>query len=449
MMMRQHREGIRIALLTPYLGSNLGDAAIQEAVILNLKKRIPGAEFCLISYCPDQTSYIHKVSAFPIGAITFSDCSLREYLPCEVVSRSTAASVRVEAIEEGDNDPWFKWKPQWTVSGMLPRFIENWLREGVHTYRAGKIVKTFSMLVVSGGGQLDEYWGGALRQPYALFKWTLLMKLLKRRAGGRCVFLSMGACVLESALAKYFVSKALKRADYKSYRDTVSMAVARSLRSSLQDSVVPDLAFSYDISEWRNSPRTGVRRCVVGVSPIAFLSDKWPDRNRQAYKRYISEMAELVKYLSHEGYEVSLFSTDTADLDALSDVQDAITASECPEGVRVGTVDTTSLPSLFAHLQRCDYVVASRLHGVILAHRMRIPVVAISYDRKVAWHMNQMGMDDYCIEFGEVNYVAIHQRLNACRAKYDCLVEELEMKNCNFEAQLAAQYDQVCGLLRW
>src|SRR5215813_12015498 len=35
----------RIALLTPYNGGNFGDAAIQDAMIANIRLRLPGAQF--------------------------------------------------------------------------------------------------------------------------------------------------------------------------------------------------------------------------------------------------------------------------------------------------------------------------------------------------------------------------------------------------------------------
>ena len=39
----------RIALLNPYTGSNLGDAAIQDAMIANIGIRLPDAQFFGIS----------------------------------------------------------------------------------------------------------------------------------------------------------------------------------------------------------------------------------------------------------------------------------------------------------------------------------------------------------------------------------------------------------------
>jgi hypothetical protein len=39
----------RVALLTPYDGGNLGDAAIQDAMIENIRRRLPGVRLSGIS----------------------------------------------------------------------------------------------------------------------------------------------------------------------------------------------------------------------------------------------------------------------------------------------------------------------------------------------------------------------------------------------------------------
>ena len=58
----------RIALVTPYTGGNLGDAAIQDAMIANLRQRMPGAQFFGITLSCDNFLKQHGVGAFPLRA---------------------------------------------------------------------------------------------------------------------------------------------------------------------------------------------------------------------------------------------------------------------------------------------------------------------------------------------------------------------------------------------
>jgi hypothetical protein len=59
--------GQRLLLLTPYTGGNLGDGAIQEAVLHHIYKRIPSASIQLISISPRTTERLHGIRSFPLS----------------------------------------------------------------------------------------------------------------------------------------------------------------------------------------------------------------------------------------------------------------------------------------------------------------------------------------------------------------------------------------------
>ena len=58
--------GPRIALLTPYTGGNLGDAAIQDALIANLRLRLPAVQFSGICLNGDNFVERHGSGFFPL-----------------------------------------------------------------------------------------------------------------------------------------------------------------------------------------------------------------------------------------------------------------------------------------------------------------------------------------------------------------------------------------------
>ena len=43
-----------------------------------------------------------------------------------------------------------------------------------HSVEGYRFLRTQHLLVVSGGGQLTEEWGGAWQHPFGLFKWAIL-----------------------------------------------------------------------------------------------------------------------------------------------------------------------------------------------------------------------------------------------------------------------------------
>lgn len=72
--------GPRIALLTPYNGGNLGDAAIQDAMIANLRSRLPDAQFSGI--CLNCDNFKNDTVAGPFLCAKppsrFTECRMEE-----------------------------------------------------------------------------------------------------------------------------------------------------------------------------------------------------------------------------------------------------------------------------------------------------------------------------------------------------------------------------------
>ena len=61
---------MKVALLTPYDGGNLGDAAIQEALIGNFRKYDPQVQLYGITLHPESTAARHHIPCYPLAAIS-------------------------------------------------------------------------------------------------------------------------------------------------------------------------------------------------------------------------------------------------------------------------------------------------------------------------------------------------------------------------------------------
>ncbi|MGH9961198.1 MAG: polysaccharide pyruvyl transferase family protein, partial [Pyrinomonadaceae bacterium] len=290
---------MKFALLTPYTGGNLGDAAIQEAVISNIRRRYSHSQICLITLSPGTTSQLHGVPAYPIGVTTFGPGF--ELRNDKVPSNETVGSLFAHIKTTVKRYP--------VLYATLLRIHQIYqiyqkvmvligFRELLHIGTAFRVMRGVSMLIVSGGGQLDDYWGGAFRQPYALLKWGLISKVL----GTKFVVMSVGTCSL-SKLSMFFVKRALGLADYRSYRDQTSKDLLASIKFTRDDPVYPDLAFSYVRNLYqRSAPGNNVGR-VVGVSPIAYLSRYgWPETNLAVYDNYVKSLVGFVSELIKHDY---------------------------------------------------------------------------------------------------------------------------------------------------
>ena len=373
----------RIALLGPYGFGNLGDAAIQDAAIAGIRARHPDAEIHGISLNPADTEARHGIPAHP--------------------------------LHPGSPTP--------------PRGLRRVIREPAFGHHARRLLSGFDLLVISGGGQLDDSWGGPWRHPFALLRWCTVARL----AGTPVVFLSVGAGPVTHRLSRGFFRWALARAWYRSFRDEESRALVRSL--GLADGpVVPDLA--YGLSPSGPAHPTG----VVGVSPMPLFDPRaWPERDADAYHAYLAGLAGLVDRLLAAGRRVELFATNVRmDRAVLDDLRQLL-------GGRVSEARIGTVADVLDRLAGYDYVVASRYHAALLAQTVGTPVVALSYHPKVRALMAAAGQDAYCLDARPLDPERVMACVRALEARRAVEAARLRDYAARCRDAVERQFDLVFG----
>jgi polysaccharide pyruvyl transferase WcaK-like protein len=423
-----------VGLLSPTSG-NLGNATMQSAMISNLRKRIASVEIIGITLNPGETSRRHGIEAFPLAGVSRDNYGLCLAINSETHKRRTTNASKLKQ--------WLKKIPM--LRGCW-RSIRTCCMELAHIWAAAKVVKRLDLIIVPGGGALDDFWGGPWGHPWTLFKWTLLSRLY----GVPFLFVSIGKCSLERPLSRFFVRVALSLAEYRSYRDPGSKAAVQTLIDARNDPVYPDLAFSYSFpvvqASHRNSSRD--RRLLIGVSPIAYRDPRsWPLKDERRYGEYIRHMAEVVSWLVREQCDVLLFTTDSPDTATVKDIRAIISKSAIDENAIQELPSSADLSpdGLLKGIAAADLIIASRLHGVILSHLDNIPVLALSFDPKVDAHINAMGQEDYCFNIDNLNLDTLIPRFTALKAARAGEQARIHSAVQRFRHLLDQQYDQFLG----
>ena len=368
---------VRVALLTPYDGGNLGDCAIQEAIIANLRRYDPKIDVCGITLDPGRTSAQHQIPCYPLTRLSQSHCYGKG---------------------EGADAPagLYRWLRRAARAVPFARWAKILFDEIAHVIQSYRLLRKVDVIVVAGGGQLDDEWGGSWGHPYALMKWALLA----RTVGSSVVFLSVGACRIESRLTRLFLRIALSLACYRSYRDAESRRLALGITPRADGEVVPDLAYSLPLTHRDKAFRVANTPLVVGVSPIAYCHPElWPTKDQAQYQRYITELASFVSSIVRSGSSVCLFSSSPPDDQLFADIFYRLDPGLEPAArARLHSSAANTLGELLNVLCSVDIVVASRLHGLLLSFLSGKPSLAISYDRKVKCLMDELGQSAYCVD---------------------------------------------------
>ncbi len=318
--------------------------------------------------------------------------------------------------------------------------------ELAHAAAAARLALTLDRVVITGGGALDEFWGGPWGHPWSLFKWSVISRICRVPF----LFVSVGKCQLERPLSRFFVRIALRLAEYRSYRDPESKIAVQALIDAHNDPVYPDLAFSYPC---RLLPTP--RGCnshdgplVVGVSPMAYCDPRsWPLKDERRYTAYLSQLAEVVKWLLEQRYRILFFTTDGPDTASLADIQNIISARPLDSAaIRALPISAEqSVDSFLEGISLADLTIASRLHGTILSHLNATPVLALSFDPKVDAHMRAMDQKDYCLSIDHWEIETLIARFNALKNFRRREQDRLRSAALRFRAELELQYDRIVG----
>ena len=122
-------------------------------------------------------------------------------------------------------------------------------------------------------------------------------------------------------------------------------------------------------------------------------------RDAAAYQRFVDKFAAFGARLSQR-HRLVLFDTGyMVDADTLTDVAAGMhsSADTVPAHV-LPCRPISSIDTLLPQMAAMDYIVTSRFHGVIFAHLLNIPVVAISHHPKVATLMADLGLSEYRLD---------------------------------------------------
>jgi polysaccharide pyruvyl transferase WcaK-like protein len=432
---------VRVAFVSPSGLGNLGDAAIIESFLAGLRRRRPGAEIVGFTLNPADTWVRHGVEAYTCGAF-----SLPHYTIRRPPRDRSAAGADSAAGSDDEDEPAPRLPRLRRAIAALPgarqgrRAVSMAIAELRHQREIAARLAGFDHVVVSGGGQLDEFWGGPFGHPYTLYCFSRAA----RRAGARFDVLSVGTGTLSTRLGRRFVRRALAGAAHRSFRDARSRELAGAAGAAVGDPIVPDLAYGLPVAAGAPPPRA---RRLIGVAPMCYADPRvWPRPDATRYARHLETMAQIATRAVQGGHEVAMFGTDRPDAAPVAECH-AIAAARLTgdERARLRIEPVDGVAPLMALLASCDVVVAARFHGVLLAHVVGCPTLAVSHERKVATLMAELGHDAYCTPIDELDPVAAAATLGDLLARRGALAAQIREVAGDYRRRVDAQYDAVFG----
>jgi polysaccharide pyruvyl transferase WcaK-like protein len=419
-----------IGLLHHVGGGNLGDDASLESVAGNIRRRCPRAEIVAFSMNPGDTEARHGITSYPVRRTGWSVGS-------SDMGAEASLRTHLKTLTRELKPLFYLLK---TINAVV-RLTTGIFREFSFLISSRRRIKSLDLLIISGGGQLTEKdgpWGFS----YTIFKWLLLA----RWAGVRCMFLNVGAGPLTSPLSKYFARRALAAAEYVSLRDQQSRDLVGKIGFKGKSLVYPDSAYGLQFALPSNiSPLERRSQSIIGFAPMPYPDPRLhiAEKDQVVYDAFIGKLASFASWLLDRSYALRVFGTDTGvDPVAIKDFEAALAHQrDIPPSRYSVSQSIVSVHDLLATMAGMDFVFTCRFHGVIFAHLLNKPVLAIAHHPKVMDLMANLGLSNYCVDIRDFDLNLLQDKFAAMVANADEIKSRMDASLIKNRQLLAAQFD--------
>ena len=362
----------KISLFGVFGQGNLGNESTLQAILYNLRQRLPDAQVNCICTGPEATAKTYNITAVPMKGILVKPGLLR--------NNALARLLRKVIIG-------------------IPSELYRW-------FEAFRTLKCTDMLIVPGTQFLSDNLSNPFGWPYFVFKWSVTSKI----RGCKLLFVSVGVGPLRHPLSRFFVKFALLLADYRSYRDNLSKEyLLRIGFDPTNDPVYPDLAFSLPIHTIPQCSRSNGGKPVIAVGVKDYQGQYGPrpqqHRADDIYRDYIDKLAAFVSWLLEHMYTVRLVIGDMSyDTQVLSDLKKLLNERKVNYNtLQVIDEPIESLEQLVSQLATSDIVVTPRFHNVVFGLLLNKPVIALAYHEKFSALMEGPDLAKYNVHIDHLD----------------------------------------------
>jgi polysaccharide pyruvyl transferase CsaB len=337
-------------LVTGYYGlGNIGDEAILSGMITSLKKYIENPNISVVTNSPEETRALHSIT--PVQ----------------------------QSFKKG-----------------IPRFIHKAIfdRELVNVKRE---IEKCDIFILGGGSLLQD-----LRVHYL----PILLSLVKlaQRCGKKTVIYGIGAGPIDTYFGQRICRAVLNEADLVTVRDSMSKDVLEKcgVRNVIRTA---DPAFGINIptqdiiDNYLNSMRLSNGEQYIATTAYNWLHDSDLFRNPtkgmhdlQTRRERLANSFEVI--VNKYNQEILFVPTVKIDEDGYTVIKELM-----PSSGKARVLDYDAhFNAIFAALSCSNVLIGMRLHSLILATLMGVPVVPISYCGKVKSYLDLIGMEDLYLD---------------------------------------------------
>lgn len=398
----------RIVLYGHFGSGNIGNDSSLEAMLHAIKQYRPSAEVICICTGPQVVRERFGIETREIGSTQYGE--------------NQRSANRLLSL----------FRKVWR---RISAEVEFWVKRP-HWFRRG------DQFIVVGTGAVDDMsvkhpWNA----PYELYKWCSVAKM----GGARLIFLSVGVGPIVNRVSRFLMLRALRKADYRSYRETVAFDYLKSVGFDTSgDLLYPDLVFSLPKDSLPAPKVTGSTPLVVGLGLINYYGWGYdPQRGERTYQEYVSKIKCFVEWLLERGHTIRVICGDDVDQRPVYEVMEFVTNDKPGHMQNLIVERIPDVRELFEQIAQTDIVVASRFHNVLCSLMLARPVISLGYHAKNTALMADMGLEAYCQFIEDFTLEKLQAQFESYLSNLDRATQRIHQRQEQYRQLLDEQYRTV------
>jgi polysaccharide pyruvyl transferase WcaK-like protein len=281
-----------------------------------------------------------------------------------------------------------------------------------------------------------------LGAPYQLYKWCQIAKI----GGAQILFLSVGVGPIMNRISRFLMLRALKMADYRSYRETAAFNYLKEIGfDTSRDFLYPDLVFSLPKESLPGPKGTSSNPIIVGLGLISYHGWSYdPGLGEDIYQAYFSKIKSFASWLFSKGFIVCLIFGDKDDRRPVNEFIAFVNKQgQTAWRERLIAEEIANVSQLFDRLAQTDLVVASRFHNVLCALMLEKPVISLGYHEKNDNLMTEMGLEKFCHNIEQFTLEKLVEQFECHESDMKQAVQQIHDKNEQYRQLLDEQYRNI------
>jgi polysaccharide pyruvyl transferase WcaK-like protein len=289
---------------------------------------------------------------------------------------------------------------------------------------------------------------------------------MSKLMGTPVMYFNGGVGLIYNKLSQYYMKHVCNAMDLITVRDELSkkhltlVGITKPIYVGADSVFALTKQFTVEAKKYEKYTITEKSKVGVNVRPWLYKIEDIPPKSRALcenfggsfsdFVNFKKDIAGTIDYLKQEKSATVIFfpisfwkAKDEYDVELSEEIAQLLTDWD---GVTVIRDECTYL-KMINQIKQFDLVIGMRLHALVFAAMLNIPMLAISYDPKVDAFMKLIGQEEYLVSINEVTKEVLRKKINLLWEHREAVAKQLEKRVPEIASKSESSAELMVALL--